>query len=306
MAELKCPGLPASWLNGWLAAVGTTVLVPSLRLSWIDGPSPYAVLITEGDVDPVDAVAAAWPTAERVADMPIAKNWRNGFALKRQPPLQVFSSRAAEGRSHPDIWTLSSTLTDLFVDLSDVERAKVRHSRLDPAAPGTTGTLHDRLLKVLSYVDNPREAIVATFAGRARRAPTNGLGFDVTRITALGDASDPRIDPVVEALAFFGLGLFPMCGDGTCADWRGASDRRSLRQRSWHLIESDNPRPRRMAWPAWSPPLGRFGIDALLDVWNFREQRSWKRFGVHAAWASAEYVRRAAADSTRGIGSEAL
>lgn len=26
MRSLTCPGLPASWLNGWLAAVGATVL----------------------------------------------------------------------------------------------------------------------------------------------------------------------------------------------------------------------------------------------------------------------------------------
>ena len=38
--ERECPGLPAEWINGWLAAVGTTVLDSELRLSWTMDPSP--------------------------------------------------------------------------------------------------------------------------------------------------------------------------------------------------------------------------------------------------------------------------
>ena len=34
MARVTCPGLPASWINGWLAAVGATVLDSRIRLHW--------------------------------------------------------------------------------------------------------------------------------------------------------------------------------------------------------------------------------------------------------------------------------
>ena len=34
MTQLTCPGLPADWINGWLAAVGATVL---------DTPAPAAL-----------------------------------------------------------------------------------------------------------------------------------------------------------------------------------------------------------------------------------------------------------------------
>ena len=40
MAEVICPGLPASWINAWLAAVGATVLDPRLRLHWTRGGTP--------------------------------------------------------------------------------------------------------------------------------------------------------------------------------------------------------------------------------------------------------------------------
>ena len=30
----EAPGLPADWLNGWLAAIGVTVLIPGARLRW--------------------------------------------------------------------------------------------------------------------------------------------------------------------------------------------------------------------------------------------------------------------------------
>ena len=304
MAALECPGLPASWLNAWLAAVGTTVLVPDLRLSWTDGPAPHAVLHSEEGRDPVGAVVEAWPTAERVDDMPIARDWRDCGEMRRQPPVRAFRERAAVGRGHPDIWTLSSTLTDLFVSESNSDKATVRHSRLDPAAPGPAGTLHDRLQSTLSCITDPDNQIRAALAGRAVRSPVNGLGFDVTRITALGDGSGNRVDAVVEALTFFGLALLPNRGDGACGDWRGIAERVALRQRAWHLTAPNS--PRRMIWPAWSPRLTRWGIDALLDAWRPVSRGSWPRFGVHAAWASVEYSPRATADTTRGIGSEAF
>lgn len=305
MSELECPGLPAHWLNGWLAAVGATVLVPEMRLSWTQGRSPRAVFSTNGTVDPVEALASAWPSLRRVQDMPISKE-RSGCAeLTRRPLLESFIERAQLARSHRDGWTLSSTLTDLYVTDSNSATAEAKHSKLDPAGPGTIGTLHDRLVKVLGYSQNDvRTSIEATTKGIASRVDTNGLGFDAMRITALGDKSKPRVDPVVEALAFFGLALFPVRGDGVSADRLRIAERIALRQRNWHLV--DEGRLRRMYWPAWDSWLGRFGIDALLDAWRPQDRRGWHLLGVHAGWASVEYNPRGTADTTRGIGSEAL
>ena len=44
MTQVTCAGLPASWLNGWLAAVGATVLDARIRLRWTTGGTPLAVL----------------------------------------------------------------------------------------------------------------------------------------------------------------------------------------------------------------------------------------------------------------------
>ncbi len=305
MSVLECPGLPAHWLNGWLAAVGTTVLVPEMRLSWTQGRSPRAVLSTNGGVDPVEALASAWPSLQRVQDMPISKDRHGCAVFPRRPSLESFIERAQLARSHRDGWTLSSTLTDLYVTDSNPATAEAKHSKLDPAGPGTIGTLHDRLLKVLGYAQNDvGSSLEATAKGMASRVATNGLGFDAMRITALGDKSKPRVDPIVESLAFFGLALFPVRGDGVSADRTRVAERFALRQRGWHL--ADGERSRRLYWPAWDAGLGRFGIDALLDAWRPSDRRSWHRLGVHAGWASVEYNPRGTADTTRGIGSEAI
>lgn len=305
MSELECPGLPASWLNAWLAAVGITVLVPEMRLSWTDGPAPHAVLVGGDSRDPVHTLESAWPSPERVAEMPIARSRGDCAVLGRQPPLSAFVERALIARSHRDGWTLSSTLTDLYCTDSSEARAAVKHSKLDPSGPGTIGTLHDRLLKVLSHVDSDvATAIRCTLAGIGPRVEVNGLGFDAMRITALADRSAPYTNPVIETLAFFGLAILPMRGDGVSADRRGVVERYALRQRGWHLVDAN--RPRRLHWPAWSPRLGRFGIDALLDAWQPRDRRNWNRIGVHSGWISIEYAPRGSADTTRGIGSEAL
>ena len=306
MAELECPGLPASWLNGWLAAVGTTVLVPELRLSWATGPSPHAVLSTDGADDPIALLVDAWPSVERVADMPIARSWASGAEFKRNPPVGLFQQRAKAARGHQDAWTLSSTLTDLYVSDRNDSKAAASHSRLDPPAPKGL-TLHDRLIHTAHSIDVSETWIRRSLAGRGTRVGTNGLGFDSTRLTALGDESSVRVDPVVEILAFFSLALLPLRGSGTSRDAAGSSAAIALRPRSWHPVLDDGGRlVRRMHWPAWTERLGRFGIDALLDAWQPTDRRTWTQLGVRAAWASVEYKGRGQSDSTKGIGSEAL
>ena len=74
MAEMICPGLPASWVNAWLAAVGATRLEPKLRLRWTLDNLPRAVLCAD-DADPAELLAAAWPTRRRLHELPIAETW---------------------------------------------------------------------------------------------------------------------------------------------------------------------------------------------------------------------------------------
>lgn len=71
MPEVTCPGLSANWVNGWLAAVGITVLEPSLRLHWSPDATPVAV-VSSPDADPVDSLVTAWPGSAMLADLPVA------------------------------------------------------------------------------------------------------------------------------------------------------------------------------------------------------------------------------------------
>lgn len=303
MSTLACPGLPAWWLNGWLAAVGTTVLVPQMQLSWTDDPSPHAVLRLDGAADPVDAIAGAWPSDERIAAMPIARNWHDAGDLKRKPPLSTFTSRARASRGHPDSWALSSTVTDLFVTDRDPAKAAVAHARLDPPAPKGV-TLHDRLLSLADAVTDTSVQAQRSFEGRGERVRNNGLGFDVTRLTALADSSHNRVDPIIEMLAFFGLALLPVRGSGVTDGDPGVREATAVRARCWHRLGDE--RSLRMCWPAWSAPLRRDAIDALLDAWQPSSRPTWHPLSVHAGWRSVEYKGRGQSDSTKGIGSEAL
>ena len=300
MHEFTCPGLPASWVNAWLAAVGATVLHPEIRLRWIVEGTPVAVLSSD-EIDPVEALAASWPDTKFLDNLPIAESWEGDGGLKRKVPAEKFAVRVKKTRGHPFVWTLSSTMTDLSID----QNGEVAHAPFDPAGPGTTKWLHHRLLKIHDLagpMDAPR--LRDSLVGLAPRVKNNGLGFDNTRLGSLADASDPWIEPVVELLAFFGLAVLPVRGRG--ADRRlGRIGDPDERQRGWRKAPGSND-PRRFVWPAWRQPLDPAGIDALLDVWNPRRKQTWAPLGIHAGWRSVRYQPRGSADSTRAIGSEML
>ncbi len=298
MSECACAGLPAGWLNGWLAAVGATVLDPRLRLRWTTEDAPVAVLSAKS-LDPVDALVHAWPDREFLDDLPIASDWRNARKLERQVTVEDFRGRALEARSTPASWTLSSTLTDLSVD----ERGKVAHAPFDAAGTGPTRWLHYRVLRLHEKVGPLcRSRLHASLMGQASRVKDNGLGFDHSRLGSLADKTDPWVEPVVEVLAFFGLALFPMRGRGA---ERSDGSNPDERQRGWRTPPGSGD-PREFLWPAWEQPLDAWGIDALLDIWNPWRRAAWRSAGVHAGWRSVRYQRRATADPTRAIGAESL
>jgi len=105
VTQVTCQGWPGSWLNGWLAAVGATVLDPRIRLHWTTEGEPQAVLTAH--VDPVGALVESWPDDALLADLPIAERWRDAGALRRKVALDTFRMRAQAARGHPYSWTLS-------------------------------------------------------------------------------------------------------------------------------------------------------------------------------------------------------
>ena len=298
MRDMLCPGLPASWVNAWLAAVGATRLEPRLRLRWTLDSLPRAVLCAD-DADPAGLLAAAWPTHKKLRETPIAETWGDTPPVKRKVSVMGFAARARAARSKPSSWTLSSTMTDLDVDAN----GEVAHAPFDPPVPRGF-TLHDRLIRVSSNLVEPSvERLVESLQGTAARVNNNGLGFDVTRLASQADKTDPWVDPVIEILAFLGLAFLPVRGTGT-DNRTNKSARSSARQRGWHR---DHARTElRFHWPAWRPPLDFTAIDALLDIWNWKDQRRWASVGVHGGWRTVRFQRRGSSDVTRGFGSERL
>ena len=300
MSELTCPGLPARWINAWLAAVGATVLDHRIHLRWTSDTGPLAVLSAE-DFDPAKLLADAWPTKKVLQSMPISEHWDDEVKLQRRVPLDTFIERVRAARGHPYLWTLSSTLTDLHVSRS----GEVEHAPFDPSGPGTTKWLHHRLVKVHSKVVDPgTDRIHDSLSGLAARTNGFGLGFDSTRFGSQADKNSNWVDPVVEVLAFFALKLLPVRGIGVDERKKRSPSARRL-QRGWK--RSDQKRiASRFRWPAWSQPLDAWGIDALMDFWIPERRSTWKRFGVHAGWQSVSYQPRKSSDPTKAFASEDL
>ena len=300
MHAFTCTGLPASWVNAWLAAVGVTVLAPRIRLHWTAEGTSLAVLSSD-DVDPIEALVEMWPDAASLRKLPIAERWNGAGVLERKVSVEQFVARVKKARGHTLDWTISSTMTDLSVD----KDGEVAHAPFDPSGPGSVKWLHHRLLKSHDQVgpmstDRLRNSLI----GRAPRVKDNGLGFDCTRLGSLADGSDRWIEPVVEVLAFFGLAVLPFRGRG--ADSRlGQVGNPDERQRGWQKAPGSK-EPRRFVWPAWQQALNTAGIDALLDVWNPTHKQTWGALGIHAAWRTVRYQPRNSADTTRAYGAEML
>lgn len=286
MGERLCPGLPADWLNAWLAAVGAVYLAPGLRLRWSDDPVPLAVLVAWGDEDPVRLVADAWPDDDWVTDLPIARHRPGHLELSLNPEVGAWADRAAWARTDPDGWMLSSLHTDLAWD-PRTKTHVVERGQLHTPMPGRDNTIHDRVRKLLAKTDS--DAISASLAGSGRRVANYGLGFDASRIVSLADDASQMVDPVIEILAFFGMALFPTRGDG-----------RRRRQRGW---PQDATAGAGFRWVTWRAPLDREAIDALADLGL---GGAAFRSGVTSSWEVVRYEARGPSDVTRGFGSRRL
>jgi hypothetical protein len=251
MMEHEAPGLQADWLNGWLAAIGVTVLVPGARLRWTSDGVPHAVFDQPADLATV--VAGALPTTGTLARSAIARTLPGTeHEFGRNVTLAAFQERAiAERRSGDGV--LAASVSDLN---ASAKPSDLDHGAFDPPAPhGETlwsrATACARALAKTDLAERVRD----TFRGSGQRDALNGLGFDARRFPR-GMHPKGKVsvcaDPVVELLTFAALPLFPVRGDG-----------RRVRQRLW----TDNASRRgAFQWPAWRPALDRWGIDALLDL----------------------------------------
>lgn len=280
MSERTCNGLPADWLNGWLAAVGATVLVDGMRLRWAGSGSPVAVLSLPGDADPLDAISATWPSLADMAAWPIADIAPDGGVLPLNPTVEQWRARVAAARTGNDSWMLSSLFTDLVFNHHD-RVWSVGRGVLHPPAP-TGRTMHHRLSH-LSRTAVDRGGIARSLDGIGERSGGQGLGFDLGRVGSLADSSSQSVDPVVEILAFHGLALLPLRGsESGYLRQRGVSPQRSV------------------SWSAWSRPLDRWAIDALLD-----RAESWPPdIDELGRWSSISFEAQSSMDPTRGHGSK--
>ena len=303
-----CRGLPAHWVNGWLAAVGATVLDDRLRLHWTSEGEPLAVLSAEG-ADPVEVLVESWPDVQVLDDLPIAENWRGIGKMQRKVDVDTFRKRAAKARGHPYSWALSSTMTDLCVD----EKGEVKHAPFDASGPGTIKWLHHRLAKIHSHVLQSEvrvsvARIKGSLMGHADRVQDNGLGFDQSRLSSSADKTKKWTHPVVEELAFFGMAILPVRGPGIDRRLDRRARVREI-QRGWRKPKKKTSTSRggySFYWPAWGQPLDHAGIDALLDAWNPTKKSEWSLLEIHAGWKTVPWLQKGISDRTTAFGSERL
>lgn len=294
------PGLPAHWLNGWMAAVGATVLVEGLTLQWSDDPEPVAVLTHPSGDTPSTLIEQALRNLPPVESWPIARQYPGLSEIGLNLDVGQFDERAQLARTSELGWMISSLYSDARIDRKTGQTPD--KGPFLTSMPGKANTPADRLEKI---VDAALESDISrSLFGFGELAQMFGVGFDLTRIGSTADDTHQWVDPVIEALVFFGLRLFPVRGSGGLY----------VRQRGW-LGESVG--KRRFWWPAWSDPLDRWGVDALLDHYSdflvrrdisqSKHPKRWPvafdRLSIFAHYISVPYEPTGSSDTTRGYGS---
>lgn len=255
----------------WLAAVGATVIARELRVSWTGDSSPCAVLHGR-KTNPVDVLYAAWPRNDDFTAMPIVEwNLNN----RQDIPLADFRrmTRTSLGQEHA--WSLAAAATDLAPS-----RAIVGTAARGPFNPGFQGrsSPHRSLLKMLSCT---REDIADALDGLLPAAKGDGLGLDPGRFPdPQGAESGVKTVHPIEVMAYYGLALFPLRGDGILGSGHP-------RQRGWTTRRRED----LFRWPAWRQPLDRWAIDTLLDAWNPDDRAADEILGVTGSWRSVRIDR---------------
>ncbi len=280
MAEFHAPGWTADWLNAWLAAIGVCVLLDDVTLRWTDDPRPHAIF-SHPDIDDLAvAIDATLPTVDELNSFAISRSIEGFEPFPRTVTSAAFGARAPKARDEGD-FSLGTTVTDL----SETDGDGLAHSPFDPPVPKGR-TIHDRVRDTTSALT--AESTSRSMRGATIRVKNNGLGFDYSRILQPADPhGDKWIDPAIETLAFFGLMLMPVRGDGRRATARG-----------WTASKS---RRGALTWPAWKRALGTAAIDGLLDrFWGDTDTLA----DVECVFGVVPYQRLGTMDTTVGFGSE--
>lgn len=322
MHHEQCPGLPASWPNAWLAALGATVLTPDLRLSWTDKAEPVAVL-RHPTAPPADAIVSAWPTCDRIQSMPLHEMQTLMPKTQAGAPSEKFVEASAFRQvlqpplaAAPDDHSVCAFFTDQSTHDQEHERTRRKACAQSPFFQHGTrgkGTVYDRLVKVIDEMDKKRTSaglstkdfLQGTLNGTPRLVACNGLGFDARRHAKNNrpGTEGMMVDPVVEILAFWGLALLPLRGDGN-------------HTRDGRPNQKCQSSDRRLLYPAWrqEQPLDRWGVAALLTHWEHETSRrgpdqpplseaARRRLGVTAAWHAEVLRPDSGKDTTRGLSS---
>lgn len=288
MNTYDAPGLTANWLNGWLAAIGVTVLVEGVRLAWSNDAVPHARF--EGATGTIlDEIASKLPCEETLAQSVIARNLAGAeHPFPRNVSIEAYLERVRIERSVRQ-GMLAASVTDLR---AEVDPKSLDHGAFDPAAPRGE-TLWSRAVACARAVpdDERADMLAATLAGRGVRKQLNGLGFDCRRLPAgvhaTGAISKIFADPVIELLCWEALRMFPTRGNG-----------KRVRQRGW---SERSTRRGAFVWFAWKPFLDRWAIDALLDL----DDSARRRFLIEA-YRSVPYQPGGTADPTRAYFGERI
>lgn len=279
---LDATGLRADWLNAWLAAIGVTIAIDGVRLSWSDDAVPHARFSGICD-DMATIVYEQLPTLDDLAALPIARYLDGRTELPRAVSLATYRDRAEAERSAVEP-SLALCVTDLIGPRGPGgSEDNLPHSAFDVPMPKGI-TLWQRVVACREAITGP-EMVSASFRGPAPRVRTNGLGFDITRIPSRSDGGDNQVDPVVELLAFIGITFFPTRGNGrsgTTRGWRAAPSRHGA-----------------FRWGTWHQPRDRWSIDAWLDRFHADRQPD-----LHSVYQSVPYQPLSASDTTRGYASE--
>lgn len=270
---VEARGLPADWLNAWLAAIGVTVLLPDVKLSWTSESRPTARFWVDDPDDFFTRLDLALPDDESLASTAIAPRPPGAAGeMRRKVNLGTYRDRARMVRKSHDP-SLAAALTDL-VELDGGE--SVASGPFNPPVPKGV-TLAERAISCAMLVEEKGLAARATLEGNASRQLGNGLGFDPRRLSAAAQKTDNFVDPVLELLTFVALSLFPVRGTG----------RKSPNQRCWVGRPTQ---PGAFKWSAWSVPLDKWGIDAMLDAPELFDGPRWE---------SVPYKPSTASDPTR-------
>lgn len=278
---VEAPGLPADWLNAWLAAIGIASLLDEVKLSWSDEVVPHAIFTTATSIeDFTRKIAERLPKARDLESTAIARHHKDtSNDFERTVLVDTFRERAKIERKDRG-YLLAASVSDMSMRRDPDE---IDHGPFDPPAPRGE-TLFSRAIKCAQLLGGDlkdlEDAVGQTLRGTFARIKANGLGFDCRRLSTgvqtSGRGSEVHVNLVIELLALAALRHFPCRGDGYV-----------VRQRGWNASAS---RRGAFVWYTWQPPLDIWAIDALLDL--------PERLTTHA-WQSVPYRPSSSSDTTR-------